>query len=297
MRRKRKSNNNKCKVNKSVQLPTQVPQPAPKPTPHVQQLFSIVPLLGGTLSSVKVKFNGELERRALIDTGAFANVISREFYKQLINTNINSITEIEKPDLDKVKMANGNIVKIDKAIKVTFKLGTQTFTEDFLVLIVTTRVILGNPFFVKHKVSICPGQSYIKFPDQTLHINEIKPEKQPRRVVKRKKFYTQKKQVLQPNQQAVLECNLYDKLESFADLCGVIIPNEIFEKDSEVILTSSQSKVAEKNTLYIYVMNITDHPVTINKGEEIANLSFLTSDQAEKLLEVDPQLINVAKIT
>ena len=146
------------------------------------------------LSYVKVKFNGELERRALIDTGAFANVISREFYKELINTNINSITEIEKPDLDKVKMANGNIVKIDKAIKVTFKLGAQTFTEDFLVLIVTTPVILGKPFFVKHKVGICPGQSDIKFPDQTLQINEIKPEKQPRRVVKRKKFgvYTQK---------------------------------------------------------------------------------------------------------
>ena len=49
-----------------------------------------------------------------------------------------SIAEIEKPDLDKVEMANGNIVKIDKAITVTFKLGTQTFTEDFLVLIVTT---------------------------------------------------------------------------------------------------------------------------------------------------------------
>ena len=174
-------------MNKSVQLPTQVPQSAPKPIPHVQQLFSIVPLLGRTLSHVKVKFNGELERRALIDTGAFANVTSREFYKELINTNINSIT-------DKVKMANGNIVKIDKAIKVTFKLGTQTFTEDFLVLIVTTPVILGNSFFVKHKVSICPGQSYIKFPDQTLQINEIKPEKQPRRVVKRKKLslYTEK---------------------------------------------------------------------------------------------------------
>ena len=219
---------------------------------------------------------------------------SRDFYKELINTNMNSITEIEKPDLDKVKMANGNIVKIDKAIKVTFKLGTQTFTEDFLVLIVTTPVILGNPFFVKHKVSICPGQSYIKFPDQTLQINEIKPEKQPRRVVKRKKFgiYTQKKQVLQPNQQAVLECKLYDKLESFADLCRVIIPNETFEKDSEIILTSSLSKVAENNILYIFVLNITDHPITINKGEETAKFSFLTSDQAENLLEVDPQLIN-----
>ena len=176
-----------------MQLPTQVPQPTLKPVAHVQQLFSFVPLLGRTLSYVKVKFNAELDRRALIDTGAIANVINREFYKELINTNINSITEIEKPDLDKVKMANGNIVKNDKAIKVTFKLGTQTFTEDFIVLIVTTPVILGNPFFVKHKASICPGQSYIKFPDQTLQIIEIKPEKQPRRVVKRKEFgvYTQ----------------------------------------------------------------------------------------------------------
>ena len=127
-------------------------------------------------------------------------------------------------------MANGNIVKIDKAIKVTFKLGTQTFTEDFLVLIVTTPVILGNQFFVKHKVSICQGQIYIEFPDQTLQINEIKPEKQPRRVVKRKKIgiYKQKNQVLQPNQQAVPECKLKDKLNSFTDLCAVIIPNEIF---------------------------------------------------------------------
>ena len=89
-------------------------------------------------------------------------------------------------------MANGNIVKIDKAIKITFKLGAKTFTEDFLVLIVTTPVILGNPFFVKHKVSICPGQSYIKFPDQTLQLNELKPEKQPRRVVKRKEFIHKK---------------------------------------------------------------------------------------------------------
>ena len=70
-------------MNKSVQLPTQVPQPTLKPVAHVQQLFSIVPLLSRTLSYVKVKFNGELKRRALIDTGAFANMISREFYKEL----------------------------------------------------------------------------------------------------------------------------------------------------------------------------------------------------------------------
>ena len=169
-------------MNKSAQFTKQVPQQVPKPVTHVQQLFSIVPLVSRTLSYVKFKFNGELDRRALIDTGAFANVISREFYKEIVNTNFNSITEIEKLDLDKVKVANGNIVKTDKAIKITFKLGTQTFPENFLVLIFTAPVILGNPFFVKHKSSICRGQSYINFTDQT----EITPEKQPRRVVKQK---------------------------------------------------------------------------------------------------------------
>ena len=58
---------------------------------------------------------------------------------------------------------------------------------------------------------------------------------------------------------------------------------------------SSLSKVAENNNLYIYVLNVPDHPITINKGEEIAKFSFLTSDQAEKLLEEDPQLIKSQK--
>ena len=45
------------------------------------------------------------------------------------------------------------------------------------------------------------------------------------------------------------------------------------------------------------MLNITEQPVNINKGEEIAKFSFLTPDQAENLLEVDPQLINVAKMS
>ena len=100
--------------------------------------------------------------------------------------------------------------------------------------------------------------------------------------------------VLQPNQQAILECKVQDKINSFTDLCGVIIPNEVSEKDSEIILTSSLNKVVEYNVFYIYVLNITEHPVTTNKVEEIAKFSYFTSDPAERLLEVDPQLINIA---
>ena len=80
-------NNNKNKVNKSVQFPIQVHQPKPKPATNVQHLFSVVPLLGTKLSYVKVGINEELDRRALVDTGAFANVISLEFYKVLLTPN------------------------------------------------------------------------------------------------------------------------------------------------------------------------------------------------------------------
>ena len=124
------------------------------------------------MSYIKIKFNEELDRRALIYTGAFANVVNRGFYKEHINTNTNSIRKIEKPDIDEVNMADGNIVKIDKAIKVKFRLATQAFTENFLVLIVKTPIKLGTQFFVKYKVSICQRQSYIKFPDQTLQITK-----------------------------------------------------------------------------------------------------------------------------
>ena len=51
-------------------------------------------------------------------------------------------------------MAIENIVKTDKAINVTFKLGRKLFTEEFSILILTTAVTLGNSFFVKHKISI-----------------------------------------------------------------------------------------------------------------------------------------------
>ena len=75
-------------MNKTVQFSTQVPQPVPMPVAHVQKLFSTVLFLGRTLSYVKVKFKGELDRRALIDTGAFAKLIRLDFYKKLFNTNI-----------------------------------------------------------------------------------------------------------------------------------------------------------------------------------------------------------------
>ena len=46
-------------------------------------------------------------------------------------------------------MAHKNIVKTDKAIKVSFRLEKQFFTEEFPVLILTVLVKLNNPLFIR----------------------------------------------------------------------------------------------------------------------------------------------------
>ena len=78
--------------NKSIQFLKKISQPQLKQATTDQQLFSVCQLLVRKLSYVKVKFNEELDRPSLIDTGAFANVLYCEFYKELTNNNFNSIT-------------------------------------------------------------------------------------------------------------------------------------------------------------------------------------------------------------
>ena len=110
-------------------------------------------------------------------------------------------------------MAGGQLVRIEKQAEIKFKLAHREFVEDFLVLSSTNSVILGNPFFVKHDISISPKQALIQFPDLTVQINEIKPVNEKRRAVRHKKIsiYTNKKHTIQPNEQIFLECYLSDK--------------------------------------------------------------------------------------
>ena len=204
--------------------------------------------------------------------------------------------KLKQPDCTSVKMAGGQVVRIEKQAEIKFKLAHREFVEDFLVLSSTNSVILGNPFFVKHDISISPKQALIQFPDLTVQINEIKPVNEKRRAVRHKiPIYTNKKHTIQPNEQIVLECYLSDKTDQFENKSGVITPNEILEKETEIALTSSLSTVGKNNTLYVSALNIIEHPITINSRTEVGRFSILSTEQADQLIQIDPQLIKLAK--
>ena len=60
-------------------------------------------------------------------------------------------------------------------------------------------------------------------------------------------------------------------------------------------LTSSLRTVGTNNTLYVSALNVTVYPITINSRTEVGRFSILSREQAEQLIQIDPQLITLAK--
>ena len=84
------------------------------------------------LPYVKIKFHNGISRRALIDTGACANVISNRLLQEITEIDKNTV-KLKQPDCTSVKMAGGQLVRIEKQAEIKFKLAHREFVEDFLV--------------------------------------------------------------------------------------------------------------------------------------------------------------------
>ena len=194
-------------------------------------------------------------------------------------------------------MASGSPIKITQAVEITFEITNHRFTDTFLVLPTMNSVIIRNPFFKKNLIWICPAFNLLQLPNLTVQLNEIKPQgKKPSFVKKLKKIpiFISKKQALNPNSHQILECTLKEKSENFSDCSGVVIPNDEFEQFTEVALTSSLSRAEKDGKIYLSAINISDHYVHLKANTLVASYEILNQSQAEKLINIDPQLIALA---
>ena len=114
---------------------------------------------GENLMYIPLKFENELRRRALIDTGACSNAMPADFYKKLKEESPNSISELQQASFLNVKVASGRTIKVLAQVDVKFKVNDHNFQDSFLILPSMNSVVLGNPFFKKHNIEISPGES------------------------------------------------------------------------------------------------------------------------------------------
>lgn len=262
------------------------------------EMCAILPLEGENLSYVRLKFSPQLKRRALIDTGSCANALPESLFKEIQQFNPNNL-KLEKPSFSSVRMASGQRVSIDKQAQISFQIGPHQFQDSFLILPTMNSVILGNPFFRKHNITIDPKNNLLHLPNLTVQLNQILPAKgkKPHFTKKIRKIplvLTQKVNI-QPQEQVILECKLTKGLDQYKSCTGLVIPCSRLEDKCSIALTSSLSKIDEEGRAYISAINLTDSQVTLKNQTEIANFEILSEAQADSLIEIDPQLIFFAK--
>ena len=197
-------------------------------------------------------------------------------------------------------MASGQLISIQKQVSLTFSIGLHSFKDSFLILPTMNNVFLGNPFFKKQNITIDPRNNLLKLPDFTVQLSEMKPEQgKKRKFVKKMKkirFLLSKKTNIDPQQHALLECHLDGFTDQLANCTGMVIPSKDLEDKTNIALTSSLSKMENDTKIFISAINLSDNPITINHNKQIAFFEILNEAQADNLVEIDPQLISLAKM-
>ena len=155
---------------------------------HSNVLNILISAGGERLMYVLLKFENDVRRKAIIDTGACANAMPVDFYEKLKTHCPNSVSELQQASLLNVKVASGRTVIVLAQVNVKFNNNEHQFNDVFLILPSMNRVVLGNPFFKKYNIEISPGENLLKLPDMTYQLNEIKIPSHGRKKIPKTKY-------------------------------------------------------------------------------------------------------------
>ena len=264
---------------------------------HSNALNILISAEGENLMYIPLKFENDVRRKALIDTGACANAMPADFYEKLKTQCPNSVSELQQASLWNVKVASGRTVKVLAQVNVKFNINEHQFDDVFLILPSMNSVVLGNPFFKKYNIEISPGENLLKLPDMTYQLNEINIPGQGRKKISKTKYPVclLQKIVIKPQQQEILYAKI-DVPKKLEDHTGIVIPDEAFEASTDLKLSSAVVKVGKDNNISIIAINLNEHNITITKNKHIAVFQFLSPQDEEELIEIGRDLLALDKM-
>ena len=262
-------------------------------------MCSVLPLEGENLSYVRLKLSSQIKRKSLIDTDSCANALPESLFNDLNLTNPKSLT-VKKPFFNSVRMASGQRIPVDNQAKISIQIGPHYFQNSFSILPTMNSVILGNPFFKKQSLTIDPKNILLQLPDLTVQLNQILPEKGEKRYYTKKlpkiPLILNKKVQIAPQSQVLLECSLAKISDHYQSCTGQVIPSDRLEDKCSIALTSSLRKIDDSGKVFVSAINLSNNQITLNNQTEKAHFGTVNEAQADKLIEIDPQLISLAKM-
>ena len=160
--------------------------------------------------------------------------------------------------------------------------------------------ILGNLFFFKkHNITIDPKNNLLQLPDLTVQLNQILPVKGKKRcpkILPKILLILTKKVQTAPQSQVLLDCSLAKLTDHYQSCTRLVIPSNRLQDKCSIVFPSSLSKIDDKGKVFISVTIPSDNQITLNSQTEIALFEILNEAQADNLIEIEPQLISLAKM-
>ena len=130
-------------------------------------------------------------------------------------------------------------------------------------------------------------------------MNPFLPEKGKKRYTKKLPNFPlilTKNVQIPPQSQVLLECSLAKLSEQYQYCTGLVIPSDRLEDKCSISLTSSLGKIDDEGKVFVSAKNLSDTQITVNNQTEKAQFEILNEAQPDNLIEIDPQLISLAKM-
>ena len=264
---------------------------------HSNALNILISAEGEKLMYIRLKFENDVRRKALIDTAACAKAMPADFYEKLKTQSPNSYPELQQASLLNMKVASGRTVKVLAQVDIKFKINEHQFDDVFLILPSMKSVVLGNPFFKKYNIEVSPRENLLKLPDMTYHLNEIKNPSRGRKKIPKTKnpLCVQQKIVIQPQQQEILYAKI-DVPKILEGHTGIVFPDEEFEESTDLKFWLAVIKVGKDNNISFIAIILNEHNITLAKNKQIAVFQFISPQGEEELIQSGPDLLALDKL-
>ena len=232
---------------------------------------------------------GEITMDGLVDSGAFINAMSWSDYNA-IKMNSDSCVIKENPQLPfKIECANAQLEQPIATADIQFNIGTNTFTDTFVIISKTSFPIIGLNFMRNHQAVIDTVNGTINFPhvEMTLAMTDEMKECNPKPL----QIMAEGNQTLPP-QQTDNNSDRNSNNQNTNDVTGAVQPLPQFDERATNIVAPALA-TAHNKRLNIRIANLTDFPHTRKNHTKLAELQILKHEDTNEVAPASPDFSNL----
>ena len=225
---------------------------------------------------------------ALVDSGAYINVISEKDADKIQNEANAAIIAKAPPPPFKIQYANTELEKACATYSMKFKIGDYTFEETFIIMTKTSYPIFGLAFLRKHSAILDTAQGTIDFPQIqiTLALKDEMQKCNPKPIT----IKTEEKHTIPAQATRIIHASITVSIDH--PITGTVQPLPQFDENAKLIVAPAITTARDKRVA-IKIVNTTDFPYTITPHTKLAELQILKPEKTMSIRAVDLAALNL----